>query len=422
MSNLATPLNTREFKGHHYLDGWVSDPSEQGWMCGSPPPVEKRVTFESDNFLEFPQLRWSLSHMRELLPTVNVWRGRGGVSHFQSQDQAPEIDSLEFIDLDGRERRFDEALYETYTDGIIVMHRGRIVYERYFGALERHLPHACHSVTKSYAGTLAAALVQEGVLDDKKTVGHYLPELRGTAFEDATFRQVMDMRTGVSFTVDYDDPYSGIWQFSRACGWRPRTKDVKGPRTITEYLRTLTKVAEHGEAFAYKIVDTEVMSWVMARVTGRSFAQLLEERIWGPIGCEEDGYLFVDLAGMTVSGAGLSCTLRDLARFGELMRREGEWDGKQVIPATAIHDIRSGGDARSDVSQPREFSYRSQWWLTHNEVDGFEARGLKGQRLHIAPKAEMVVARFASHPIGESSANEPITGPQILALARTLRG
>src|SRR5206468_9061858 len=114
-------------------------------------------------------------------------------------------DALAFTDRNGRTRRFDEALFDTYADGIVVLHRGRIVYERYFGALEPHLPHACMSVTKSYTGTLTAAFVHEGVLDDSKAIAHYLPELRGTAFEDATLRQVMDMQTGLDYTEEYAD-------------------------------------------------------------------------------------------------------------------------------------------------------------------------------------------------------------------------
>ncbi|MER9108675.1 hypothetical protein NKH95_32975 [Mesorhizobium sp. M0848] len=100
--------------------------------------------------------------MRELRQTVNVWRGRGGPSQLERSDKSSEIDALTFTDIDGRTHRFDEALIDTYADGILVLHRGRIIYERYFGALEPHLQHSCQSITKSYAGTLAAALVHEG--------------------------------------------------------------------------------------------------------------------------------------------------------------------------------------------------------------------------------------------------------------------
>ncbi|RWA95931.1 MAG: class C beta-lactamase-related serine hydrolase [Mesorhizobium sp.] len=410
-----------EFEGQRYLDGRASDPRVLGWMCGAPPPEDKRITFESDAFFEHPQNRWSLSHMRELAPTVNVWRGRGTPSQFERSDMSTEIDALSFTDMEGRICRFDEALFDTYADGIVVLHRGRVVYERYFGALQPHLPHLCYSVTKSYAGTLAAAFVHEGVLDDSKMIPHYLPELRGTGWEDATLRQVMDMHTGLAHREEYatGDRSSDVWAYRIASGRRPRPAGYDGPQTACDYLRTVRKEGAHGEVFAYKTVNTEVMAWVMARVTGRSFAQLLHERLWAPLGCEEDGYIIVDRAGMPAAGGGLNATLRDLARFGELIRREGEWNGSQLIPASVVHDIQQGDHP---AKLPDGYSYRSQWWVPHNELGAIEARGLYGQRIYVAPEAEMVIARFASHPLGPADYNDVISVPQMLALGQMLRG
>lgn len=409
-------MSTLDFNGQSYLNGLASDPREVGWMRGAPPAEDKRITFDRDDFLKFPQIRWALTHMRELLPTVDVWRGSNGPSYLERRDRIEEIDRLQFEDSDGKLRSFGEALFDTYTDGIIVLHRGRVVYERYLGALEAHLPHACHSVTKSYAGTLAATLVHEGVLDASKTIAHYLPEMRGSGYEDATLRQVMDMQTAVRFTVDYSDGQSGIWAYARACGWRPRPVDYDGPQNLCNFLRGIEKQGQHGREFTYKVVDTEVMSWVVARVTGRSFAQLLSERIWALLGCEEDGYVTVDSNGMPISGAGLSSTLRDLARFGELMRREGAWNGAQLVPASLLDELKNV--PRSIGSSG--YSYTSQWWVSHNELEAFEARGIHGQRLYVAPKAEMVVARFASHPLASSAFGDRITLPQLLQLGRML--
>ncbi|PBC04111.1 serine hydrolase [Mesorhizobium sp. WSM3860] len=410
-------MDMPEFGGRQYLDGRASDPSKLGWMRGAPPPADKRITFEGDSILAFPQIRWSLSHMRELTPSVNVWRGRGAPSHFERYERTTEIDALTITDTDGRILRFDQALLDTYTDGILVLHRGQIVYERYFGALEPHLPHACHSVTKSYAGTLAAALIADDVLDDRKTIPHYLPELRGTAWEDATLRQVMDMQTGLAYTEVYGEEESDIWKYHRACGRRPRLAGYDGPRSLCDYLGMIRKEGEHG-TFEYKSVNTDVMAWVMARVSGRTFAQLLQDRLWSPLGCEEDAYVHVDPAGMQMGAGGLCVTLRDFARFGEMMRCEGMLNGKQVIPASVVRDIQSGDHpAKLDDG----YSYRSQWWVTHDEFGAIEARGIHGQRLYIAPDAEMVVARFASHPLASAVIGDKITMPQMTALGRMLR-
>lgn len=202
---------------------------------------------------------------------------------------------------------------------------------------------------------------------------------------------------------------------------RPRLAGYDGPRTSCDYLRTVRKEGTHGGAFAYKSINTEVFGWVMARVTGSSFAQLLSERRWTPLGCEEDGYVTVDAVGMSTAGAGLSASLRDLARFGELMRREGEWNGQQLIPSSVVHDIQEGNQLAKYLYMGLHRSYRSQWWVTHDELGAFEARGIHGQRLYVAPKAEMAVARFASHPVASATVSDLITMPQLLALGRMLR-
>ncbi|QRM32254.1 serine hydrolase [Microvirga sp. VF16] len=405
-----------ELEGHRYLDGHESDPRKIGWMLGAPPSADKRITFEGGKFREFPQIRWSFSHMRELMPTVTVWRGQGMPSLFDRRDMSAEIDALTFVDASGQTRRFGDALLDTYTDGIVVLHRGRIVYERYLGALEPHMPHECQSCTKSYTGTLAALLTDEGVVDQSKLVSHYLPELKDTAWEDATLRQVMDMQVGLAFDEGYADDQSDISRYRWAFGRLPRPTGYDGPGTSCDYLRTIRKGSAHGE-FVYQSLNTQVIAWIMMRVTGQSFAQLLQERLWAPLGCEEDGYLEIDPGGMPLAEGGLGATLRDFARFGELMRRQGEWHGKQLIPASFVRDVQSGcGPAETGTG----YSYRSQWWVSHDELGSFQARGIHGQRLYVAPNAEMVVAIFASHPLALDG-GDPITVPQLLALGRVLR-
>jgi CubicO group peptidase (beta-lactamase class C family) len=416
-----------EFDGVRYPDGHASDSRRLGWMEGTPPPADKQIRFADDRFLDFPQIRWSLSHMRELVPTANIWRGEGPASAFAGSvaiDDAA-IDDLAFTDLNGRERRWDASLADTYTDGILVLHRGRCIYERYFGALQPHMPHACFSITKSYAATLAATLVHEGALDENQRVPHWLPEMRGTAYEDATLRQLMDMQIGVAYSELYADPKAQIWDYARAGGLRPRPAGYGGPGSFYEYLQTLQPQGRHGQAFAYKTVNTELMAWIMKRVTGVPLAQMLSQRLWAPLGCEQDAYITVDPIGVPMGGGGLSATLRDLARFGELMRREGEWNGRQLVPAAVVADIRRGSDpakfAQAGYTLLPGYSYRSMWWVSHNELDAVEGRGIHGQRLYIAPKADMVVARFASHPVASSAANDPVTLPALLALGRLLR-
>ncbi|WP_458763993.1 serine hydrolase domain-containing protein [Cupriavidus basilensis] len=404
-----------------FPDAAATDPVAAGWMQGFPPAAAKVISFTPASN-GFPRTRWSFSHIRELVPTASVWHGRGPVSPLPRAER--DIGGVPFTDADGTRRTFSDMLGLTYTDGILVMHKGRVVYEKYFGALDDHTPHIAMSVTKSFVGTLAAMLVADGKLDPAAPVTRYLPEMAGTAYGDATVREVMDMTVGVKYSENYADPKAEIWDYSRAGGMMPLEPGYAGPKTFYEFLATLKKEGEHDQAFAYKTVNAEVLAWIVKRVSGQSLAKLLSERVWQKMGAENDAYFMVDSIGSESGGGGLNTTLRDLARFGETMRNGGRFNGQQIIPAEVVADIRRGGDpakfAKAGYATLPGWSYRSMWWVSNDDHGVFEARGIHGQRIYVDPKAELTIVRYASHPIAANGANDPVTHRAYRALALSL--
>lgn len=418
-------LNTSAQTQAPMLSAAESDPEKLGWMQGSPPPPDKLINASNGTAFLFPQLRWSVVHMRELLPTVEVSRGVGAPSlHPVALD--PRIDTITFQPW-GEEQpmTWEASLQKNYTDGMIILHKGQVVYERYFGALAADRVHAVMSLTKSFTGTLAAMLVAEGVLDEHKLVTAYVPELARSAFGDATVRQVMDMTTGLRFSEDYADPKAEIWVFS-AAGNPLAAPQNDAPRGYYAYLETVKKQGLHGEAFGYKTVNADALGWIIARASGRPVHELLSERIWSKLGMEQSAFYQVDALGTPFSGGGLSAGLRDLARFGELMRNKGRWNGEQVIPAAAVADIERGGNkeafAKAGYPLLKGWSYRDMWWMTGNAHGTFTARGVYGQTIYIDPAAEMVLVRLASHPVAANSANDAYSLPAYEAVGRYLMG
>ena len=405
-----------------------SDPARLGWMVGSPPPAGKIIRQEDGSMYQFPQLRWTFSNARQFGPTATVSRGIAAPVPLPRAER-DDLDAVRFTPLGGSEpMTWREAFDANYTDGIVVLHRGRIVYERYAGVFGPEGQHMAQSVTKSFYGTLAEMLVAEGKLDDGALVTHYVPELKDSAFADATVRQVMDMRTGLKYNEDYADPDSEIWAYVRAGHVMARPPGYQGPMSFYEFLRTVQKQGEHGGTFAYKTINTDVLGWIIRRVSGQSMRALLSERIWRRLGMEQDAFFTVDAIGIEFAGGGLNTGLRDLARFGELMRRDGEWtvDGRseQIIPRAAVESIRRGGDREAFapagyVTLPG-WSYRAMWWVSHNEHGAYMARGIHGQSIYVDPVAEMVIARYASHPVAPNPVNDPTTLPAYHALARHL--
>ncbi|WP_421954013.1 serine hydrolase domain-containing protein [Polaromonas sp.] len=406
------------------LDAVASDPAKLGWMVGSPPPANRILRFDDGSYFQFPALRWSVSNFRQLMPTMNVSRGLGAPLPLPRAER-DDIDSVSFTPLGGSQpMSWSQSLLANYTDGIVVLHRGRVVYERYFGVLKDDGQHGLMSVSKSLAGTLGAALVAEGKLDADKHVADYVPELSRSAFGSATVRQLLDMTTGIRFSEDYADPKAEVWQHAAAGSPLPKPKGYTGPRSYYDFLQTVKPQGRHGEAFGYKTANTDALGWVIARATGRSVAQLLSERIWQRLGAEQDGYYTVDSIGTPFAGGGMNSGLRDLARFGEMLRNDGVFNGQQILPKAAVDDIRQGGDkgnfAKAGYKLLPGWSYRDMWWVTHNEHGAYMARGVHGQALYIDPKAEMVIARFASNPVASNAANDPTSLPAYHALARYL--
>ncbi|HEV2157367.1 serine hydrolase [Bradyrhizobium sp.] len=399
-----------------------TDPEALGWMRGFPPAPERTITFQNGSFRSFPELRWAWSNIRQLVPTVNVWRGAGPASVLPRVDH--DIGAVASTTMDGRPMTFEKMLEETYSDGVAVLHRGRLIYERYFGALKPHKPHIAMSVTKSFTGTLAGMLVAEGKIDPQAPVTDYVPELKSSAFGDARVREAMDMTTGLVYTEVYTDKNSDVWGLRRANGMAPIPQDYEGTTNIFDFLVAQKKQGEHGKAFAYKTVNSDVLAFIIRRASGMTLSDLLSERIWAPMGAEEDAHYHVDRIGTESGGGGLSTTLRDLARFGEMIRNHGRFNGRQIVPSSVVEDIARGGDP--EKFKPAGYttlpgaSYRNQWWVTHNAHGAYMARGVHGQGIYIDPKAEMVVARYASHPVAGNAANDPVTLPAYMALAKAL--
>ena len=405
-------------------DAQASDPARLKWMVGAPPPPDRTVRFDDGSYFRFPAMRWSVANFRQLMPTLNVPRGLGVPLPLPRQLD-PRIDALPVVPTGASQPlTWRQALDATYTDGIVVLHRGNVVYERYFGVLTDDGQHAAMSVTKSVVGTLGAMLVADGTLDARRKIADYVPELGQSAFGSATLRQVLDMTTALDYSEDYADPNAHVWAHAQAGNPLPKPKGYTGPRSYFEFLQTVRQRGEHGQAFGYKTVNTDVLGWVIARVTGRNVAQLLSERIWSRLGSEQDAYFTVDSIGTPFAGGGLNAGLRDMARFGEMLRNGGRFNGQQIVPQSVVKDIRQGGDkeafAKAGYSQLKGWSYRAMWWVSHNPDGAYTARGVHGQSIYIDPAAEMVIVRFASHPVAANAANDGVTLPAYAALARYL--
>jgi CubicO group peptidase (beta-lactamase class C family) len=350
------------------------------------------------NWRTRPHSTWAFQHVREIVPVADIANDAARAAPFPT--------GLAGLDL-------AELQQLTRTDALVVMHKGRVVHEFYDGGMTAHTPHILMSATKSVVGLVAGTLHGAGLLDVDSPLSDTVPEFARTAFEGATVRHLLDMRTGVVM-----DPQA-LEAYRAATGWDPLPPGAPPP-DLRRFFETTTATHEpHGGPFRYTSANTDLLGLVMERVAGQPFATIASERLWAPMGAEDPAYITVDARGAARCTGGLCATARDLARVGWMVLQQGHAaDGRVVVPAGWIDDTWHGGDA--EAWRQGEFAagfagmamrYRSGWYVVDDAPGMLFAMGIHGQHLFVDPRSELVIAKL-------SSQNQPIDA---IATARTLR-
>ncbi len=345
-----------------------------------------------------PWNRWTFQHVREMAPTAEIWRGDGPVCDLPLALE--DIDGISFT-ANGRQQTIAQFLDGSFTDGFLVLFKGRIVAERYMNGMTRRSHHLAMSVSKSVTATVAGILVHRGLLDPKAPVVDYLPELKATAYRDARVQHVLDMTTGVLFDESYETPGSHMQKLDMASGWKPHTRS-DWPLTIWQLILELTDYSRpHGELFEYRSIETDVLAFMMERVTGKHLATLISEELWQPMGAERDAYITVDRAGYGLADGGFNATLRDYARFALLHLRGGKLNGRQIVPTAWLEEIHNAnheifqGEYR--IALPRG-AYHNQFWIEDPDSRVYMARGICGQYIYIDPEADFAAVKLSTWP------------------------
>jgi len=296
-------------------------------------------------------------------------------------------------------------LAETWTDGFLVLHRGRIVAEHYFNGLKPDTPHLLMSVSKSVTSTVAGVLAGHAFLDTSALVTDIVPELHGTSFEGATVQHLLDMRAGTRFDEDYDNPKADVRTYERVYLWRPDDGQAR-PEDALSYFGTLRNDAPHGGPFRYRSILPDVLAWVLERAAGTRLPELIAAELWQPMGAAFDAEITVDSRGNPMADGGISATLRDLARFGQLFLQRGQVGGREVVPASWIDDtIRGAPDGPAafragdnPAGYPPGAHYRNYWWVRDPGLPFYHASGINGQHVFVHVPSETVVVKLSTWP------------------------
>jgi len=363
-------------------------------------PISKNNRIPRNLWDRTPWNRWSFQHIREILPTTEVWRGTG--ASWLLPEAENNLDELEFVNQQNQSTTLLEWLTDNYADGIAVSHRGTLVYERYFNRMTQRTLHLSQSVAKSVTSAVAGILVGRGLLDPEEKITSYLPELKETAWNGATLRHALDMTSGVRYIEDYEALDSDIAVTDVASGWRTPQQGIPTFACIWDQIISLNQTTRpHGARFEYRSIETDVIAHCMERITGTRLAELISHELWQPLGAEESACFTVDGIGYPLADGGFNSTLRDYARFGQMLCNRGVGNGRQIVPSEWISDTFAADPSLFGEPFNRGFengAYRNQFWIRDIHRQVIMARGVFGQLIYVDMDNDLVVTRLASWP------------------------
>ncbi|MGR3616174.1 MAG: serine hydrolase domain-containing protein [Paracoccaceae bacterium] len=275
----------------------------------------------------------------------------------------------------------DAWIKERAVTSLLVMQDGQIRHEEYYLGTTPDDRRISFSIAKSYLSALFGIVMQEGAIASlNDPVTKYAPELKGSAYEEASIRNVLNMASGVVFDEDYLDYDSDINKMSRTLALGGKMDDFAAGLTES--------FVAPGEEWQYVSIDTHIISMVIRGATGRSISDLLSEKILSKLGMEQDGYYLTDGVGVAFVLGGLNFTTRDFARFGQMILQDGMYQGHQIVPSDWIAQSTQPSAPTADG----KIKYGYQWWIPVGAHEGeFMGRGIYGQYLYFDTSRNLLI-------------------------------
>jgi CubicO group peptidase (beta-lactamase class C family) len=387
-------------------------------MQGVPASRESQVTMA--NYRDYPMSMWSFRNAGTVLNTVVVPR-EGDIRPLPGPLR-PELGESMVTGPAGQQLGFDALFAANYADAVLVMQGSRLLHEAYFHDFTQRSHHIWFSMTKSLVSAVFGLLVAEGKVELDASPAKYIPELKGSGFERVTIQQVLDHATAIDFRENYTDQESDFFRFYAPAlnmGWMPGAADVRPDDAeiygVQDFLVHFIKpdpALAPGDAFDYNSSNADVLGWLIARISGQSLQDFVQQNLWAKLGTEHDAFLVVDRALVPVATGGMNTTLRDAARFGMMIRDRGEFAGQQVIPAPwvdatlAVDDkLRANMAANPKYGEEPWSAYHNMWWILDEQAGEYCAVGIHGQVIYINRSADTVMVWFSSQPVASAARN-----------------
>lgn len=347
--------------------------------------------YKVTNLFNEESISYNFINMDEFFPISTPIKASENPHIFEKKEnfQLPETYFYE-----GEEKSLMNAIDYFQTDGMVILHKGDLIYENYWNDNKEDTRHIIWSVSKSFLSALIGIAVEEGLIESiEDPITKYLKDFIGTGYEGVSIKNLLQMSSGIGFNEDYGDPDSDINRYGRvtATGTSQR-----------EFAKTLQNARTPGTYNHYVSLDSQMLGMLVAEVSGVSIKEYLHDKIWNQIGMQDDAFYLTDHQDIEMSLGGLNATVRDLAKFGQLYLNKGSWKGKQIVPEQWVADstIPDGKHvqpfAGEDLSSSN-WGYGYQWWVPGPVVTDYTAHGVYNQFVYVDPKTEIVIAKTSSN-------------------------
>ncbi|MBS1895846.1 MAG: serine hydrolase [Actinobacteria bacterium] len=365
-----------------------------------------------DSWQEAPHNRWAFAHMNELMPVATVSR----------HPATPPGATVRLGPLAARLPDLVARLERTFTDAFLVLRGDEVLAEYYRDGFAPDQPHLLMSVSKSLCSTVFGALVDAGRIDPAGRITAYVPELAGSVYDGPTVQQLLDMEIAIDYDEDYVDPASEVQAHDRAAGWR--TRRPGDAASNYEFLATLRGSGSVGE-FQYCSANTDVLAWIIERVSGLRYADALSRFLWAKLDADHDATITVDATGFGYANGGVSATARDLARVGRMMLDGGVAPRGRVVSEDWVRSVLAGGSREAMTyegftSTFPNGSYTRQWWCTGNERGNVSGIGIHGQSLWLDPLTDSVIVKLSAWPDPDTEEGNARQSELLLDVSRAL--
>lgn len=306
----------------------------------------------------------------------------------------------------------DTSLIGTKTNVFLVIKNDSIIYQYFSEGNTLAVRQPSFSMAKSFVGTLVGMSVDRGeIKSTDELVINYLPELakNDERFNRLTIQHVLDMRSGFDFKERSFSPFSQI------------TRSYYGA-DLKKIVGKLKMKNEPGKVFEYQSINTQVLAFILEKATGKGLQELMQERLWTPLGAESDALWSLDKADHIKAFCCISATALDFAKIGRLYLNGGNWEGNQLVSKKWV-DLTTNPDTLTKLR------YKNQFWGTRDfkffkdsasaansldkeglkypvernpdgrffyakKVYDYKAQGMFGQSVYVNPQNKVIIVRL----------------------------